>query len=207
MEYTVGFDTFTLTLKSEDGLFSPRGTDRGTMAMLSCVALQPGEAVLDLGCGSGLVGLYAAMRCGAANVWLTDIDERAVSCAEENAGRNGIEGLHFCRGNAYEGVDRAGFDWILSNPPYQSDFSVAKTFIEKGFNRLKMGGRLVMVTKRLEWYRNKLISVFGGAHIDRVDGYYVFTAQKRSMRYAKKRDTVAFGNNNLHKESHCSLKR
>ena len=34
---------------------------------------------------------------------------------------------------------RPAFDWILSNPPYHTDFSVPKRFIEKGFNRLKVG--------------------------------------------------------------------
>ena len=33
-------------------------------------------------------------------------------------------------------------------------------------------------TKRREWYKNKLISVFGGVHIDEIDGYYVFTVSE-----------------------------
>ena len=37
-----------------------------------------------------------------------------------------------------------------------------------------------MVTKRLDWYKNKLTSVFGGVRIKETDGYYVFTAEKRS---------------------------
>ena len=45
-----------------------------------------------------------------------------------------------------------------------------------------------MVTKRKEWYKNKLISVFGGVKIDEIDGYYVFTAQKRNARISKNKD-------------------
>ena len=44
-----------------------------------------------------------------------------------------------------------------------------------------------MVTKRLDWYKNKLISVFGGVKIHRIDGYYVFVAEKRSTAMNKKR--------------------
>lgn len=69
---------------------------------------------------------------------------------------------------------------ILSNPPYHTDFSVAKGFIEDGYSHLVEGGMMYMVTKRREWYKNKLAAVFGGVHIDEVDGYYVFTAQKRA---------------------------
>ena len=86
--------------------------------------------------------------------------------------------------DGFSAVDEAGFDLILSNPPYQSDFSVAKRFIEKGFNRLKVGGKMMMVTKRLDWYRNRLRAVFGGVRVEQVDGYFVFTAERRSLSYA-----------------------
>jgi 16S rRNA (guanine1207-N2)-methyltransferase len=66
------------------------------------------------------------------------------------------------------------------------DFSVPKHFIEKGFNHLKIGGKLFMVTKRKEWYKNKLISVFGGVKIWEENGYYVFMAQKTQSSYSKK---------------------
>lgn len=96
-------------------------------------------------------------------------------------------GAHVCVSDGFRDVDASGFDLILSNPPYQADFSVAKGFIEKGFNRLKIGGRLYMVTKRREWYRNKMIAVFGGVEIRETDGYFVFIAERRSLKYANRR--------------------
>lgn len=59
-------------------------------------------------------------------------------------------------------IPEAGFTLILSNPPYHTDFSVAKEFIEDGFCKLLVGGKMLMVTKRLDWYRNRLSAVFGG---------------------------------------------
>ena len=59
-------------------------------------------------------------------------------------------------------------------------------FIEKGFNRLKIGGRMVMVTKRRDWYRNKLIAIFGGVKVREIDGYFVFEAERRDLRYANR---------------------
>ena len=115
---------------------------------------------------------------------MTDVDPAAVRCAAENAKRNGVENVHLCCGDALDAVDASGFDWILSNPPYHADFSVAKKFIEKGFNRLKLGGKLVMVVKRELWYRNKLTAIFGGVRMQEIGGYFVFTAEKRSERYA-----------------------
>ena len=173
-----------LSLETRAGLFSPEHVDRGTMAMLSQAALKPGMKVLDLGCGCGVVGVAAARKCGAENVWMLDVDPLAVETAARNAARNGVDGVHIVQSDGFRGLDEAGFDLILSNPPYQSDFSVAKHFIEKGFNRLRIGGSMIMVTKRLEWYRNKLRAVFGGVRVRQIDGYWVFEAQRRSERYA-----------------------
>lgn len=173
-----------LEIETTEGLFSPRGADAGTLSMVSAVELESGQKLLDLGCGAGLVGIAAAKVLGEENVWMTDVDPAAVRCAAENAKRNGVENVHLCCGDALDAVDASGFDWILSNPPYHADFSVAKKFIEKGFNRLKFGGKLVMVVKRELWYRNKLTAIFGGVRMQEIGGYFVFTAEKRSERYA-----------------------
>jgi len=175
-----------LELETRPGLFSPGHADRGTLAMLSTVCFEPGQRVLDLGCGCGLVGILAAQLCGEENVILSDIDPLAARVAAENAARNGVGGVKVVVSDGFANIDAAGFDLILSNPPYQSDFSVAKGFIEKGFNRLRLGGRLVMVTKRRDWYRNKLSAIFGGVRVREVDGYFVFEAEKRSTTYANR---------------------
>ena len=173
-----------LSLETCAGLFSPEHVDRGTLAMLSAAVLTPGMKVLDLGCGCGVVGIAAAKKCGAENVWMLDANPLAVDTAARNAERNGVSGVHIVLSDGFRTLDEAGFDLILSNPPYQSDFSVAKHFIEKGFNRLRIGGSMVMVTKRLEWYRNKLRAVFGGVHVRQIERYWVFEAQRRQERYA-----------------------
>ena len=173
-----------LTLETQPGLFSPGRVDRGTLAMLSCARFEPGMKVLDLGCGCGVVGILAAQACGEENVILSDVDPLAVETARRNAARNGVPGVKIALSDGFGQLEASGFDLILSNPPYQSDFSVAKGFIEKGFNRLKLGGSLMMVTKRREWYRNKISHIFGGVRIHEIDGYFVFEAQRREWRYA-----------------------
>lgn len=175
-----------ITLRTCKGIFSPAHIDRGTLAMLTQVDILPGMHIMDLGCGCGVVGIVAAKIAGEENVLLSDVDPVAVQLARENAQRNGVGGVRLIVSDGFKNIDETGFDLILSNPPYQTDFSVAKGFIEKGFNRLKLGGKLVMVTKRREWYRNKLTRVFGGVTIAEADGYCVFSAQRRSLRYANK---------------------
>ena len=175
-----------VSLETRPGLFSPEHVDRGTLAMLSHVKIASGMRIMDLGCGCGVVGIVAAKIAGEENVFMSDADPMAVATARRNAERNGVSGVHVCVSDGFQSVDASGFDLILSNPPYQTDFSVAKGFIEKGFNRLKIGGKLYMVTKRRAWYKNKMISVFGGVEIRETDGYYVFIAERRSLQYANK---------------------
>ena len=88
-------------------------------------------------------------------------DPDAVEAARENAKLNGVEGIETAVSDAFSGVTEKDFTLILSNPPYHTDFSVAKAFIEGAFAHLAVGGRLVMVVKRVEWYRNKMRTVFG----------------------------------------------
>ena len=66
---------------------------------------------------------------------------------------------------------------------------MAKGFIEDGYKTLVPDGKLIMVTKRLTWYKNKLTSVFGGVKVFEQDGYYVFVAEKRKVtRINKKKE-------------------
>ena len=173
-----------LEMRSAPGLFSPAHPDRGTLAMLSQVEFHPGQRVMDLGCGWGLVGVLAARICGAENVYMCDIDPAAVETAQLNAAVNGVPGVNICVSDGFKAVDAAGFDLILSNPPYQTDFSVAKSFIEKGFNRLKVGGWMYLVVKREKWYLNKMRAVFGGASSREADGYCVISSQRRAVSRA-----------------------
>ena len=171
--------------KSHPDLFSPKQVDKGTLSMLSVVNFEYNFKVLDLGCGYGVVGIFAAKYCNPTNVFLVDINKTAIEIAQTNISLNDVKEVNVILSNAYENLDEKDFDIILSNPPYHTDFSVAKTFIEKGFNRLRIGGRFFMVTKRNNWYKNKFTSIFGGTKIHTIDGYYVFEAEKRGDKYAK----------------------
>jgi 16S rRNA (guanine1207-N2)-methyltransferase len=178
----VKIDQIHLSLETESGLFSPSAADRGTLAMIRTVHLQQGQRVLDLGCGYGIVGIWASLT-GAESV-LTDINPHAIACAKRNAARNGAVNCRFIESDGFNQIDEAHFDWILTNPPFHADYAVAKHFIEKGFNRLVSGGRMVMVVKKPDWYRNKLRAIFGGCSDQLIDSYHVLSTEKRNATYA-----------------------
>ncbi len=170
-----------LNMYTEHSLFSPNDIDKGTVTMLSKIEFKPGQKILDLGCGYGVIGIYAAHFSGAENVTMIDINPIAVEFAKKNAIYNNLDVINIFQSDGLHNVSQQDFDLILSNPPYHADFHVPKSFIEDGFRHLKYGGSMVMVTKRYKWYHNKLTSVFGGVKVIEENSYYIFISQKREL--------------------------
>lgn len=177
---SVTIKNIPLVFKTDTTIFAPKAIDAGTLAMLSMIDFTPNDKVLDLGCGYGIVGILASKIIGSANVIMCDISEIAVQYSKTNAELNQVKDIDIKISDGYKNIADSDFTLILSNPPYHADFSVAKSFIEGGYKRLVIGGRMVMATKRLTWYKNKLSSVFGGVKGYEIDGYYVFIAEKRN---------------------------
>ena len=92
-------------------------TTRGLLAEMATMDWD-GLSVLDMGCGSGVLGIYAAMR-GARDVVFVDIDPWSVRNTEENLGLNGLEWAEF---DVREGgaqvmtaADANRFDVVIAN--------------------------------------------------------------------------------------------
>ncbi len=176
----VTINNIALDFMTDPEVFSPSFADRGTLAMLSFVNLDKSDTLLDLGCGYGLVGIYASKVLSPAKVTMCDISQTAVELSKRNAEYNQVsDGITILQSDGFRNIQKGEYSLILSNPPYHVDFSVPKHFIEESYRKLIMGGKLFMVTKRKDWYKNKIISVFGGVEIHEKDGYYIFIAQKR----------------------------
>ena len=179
-----------MVFETAPSIFSPNSIDDGTLAMLSVIDFLPSDKVLDLGCGYGIVGILAGKLIGEENVIMCDVSEQAIEYATMNLHINNVPDIRIRLSDGYKNVGERDFTLILSNPPYHADFSVPKHFIEVGFKKLVLGGKLVMVTKRLDWYKNKLTSVFGGVKIHEINGYYVFVAEKRISAQNEKEKTT-----------------
>ena len=184
--FTQNVRNIILEFHTSNNLFSPCNIDKGTLFMIRSAEVDETDFILDLGCGYGVVGIYFAKILKPQNVVMSDINTKAVDFARKNAELNGVGNIQVFESDGFKDLTISGFTQIFSNPPYHADFSIPKHFIEKGFNRLKLGGTLHMVTKRKDWYKNKLTAIFGGVKILRQDGYYVFQAKKRQEKYANR---------------------
>lgn len=77
-----------------------------------------GKKVLDMGTGTGIIGMSAARK--GAQVLSVDISEKALQCAHQNIVRNGlVESIQLKKSNLFEDVSPdLRFDYILWNPPF-----------------------------------------------------------------------------------------
>jgi len=101
-----------------------------SLLMIDAIAGPPlrGKKVLDVGTGSGILGLYCAMQ--GANVTASDIDEDAVTEAGKNAERLGVQ-LKLIISDLFSNVP-GRFDLILFNPPYLPSERVEDRSVDGG---------------------------------------------------------------------------
>lgn len=72
--------------------------------------------IIDLGCGSGAIGLTLKSKLPNSNVTLLDISSEALDVSKTNSFRLNLD-VNFKRGDMLEDITDK-FDVIISNPPY-----------------------------------------------------------------------------------------
>ncbi|MGQ9779491.1 MAG: 50S ribosomal protein L11 methyltransferase [Bacillota bacterium] len=105
-----------VTIRLDPGLAFGTGTHPTTQQSLLLLqeALRPGDRVLDLGTGSGILAIAAA-ALGAGTVLGRDLDPVAVEVARANVAANGFEGrVRIEEGDLLAGLEE-DFDLVLAN--------------------------------------------------------------------------------------------
>lgn len=160
---------------SRPGVFSHRRVDGGARALLESLVVRPGERVLELGCGSGVVSLAAAARAADVTVEALDSNPRAVECTVRGAERNGLSNVTV-RLEAEARAAAEQFDCVVTNPPYYSHHQIAELLVRGARAALRPGGRLLVVTKRTAWYAERLPEWFSRVEIRPSRQYWIVEA-------------------------------
>jgi SAM-dependent methyltransferase len=118
-----------------------------TERLLAAAAVQPGDRVLDVGCGAGGTALDAARAAG--HVLGVDVSERMLERARRRAA--GVENVEFVLGDAQtHPLEAAGYDLVISRCGlmFFADPEAAFANIRRA---LRPGGRLVgLIWQRYE---------------------------------------------------------
>ena len=92
------------------------GVTPPTRLLAALTVRRPIKAALDLGTGSGVQALLAALHSG--RVVAVDVNPRALRYTAFNANLNGSPNIECRRGSLFEPVTGERFDLIVANPPY-----------------------------------------------------------------------------------------
>jgi tRNA1Val (adenine37-N6)-methyltransferase len=132
-----------------------------------CLHPRPGETIVDLGTGCGIIPILLAFRRPDVRIWGVEVQETLAALAAENVCANGMESRVTVIGADLRDISAGTFggpvDWVVSNPPYRRSRSgrvnpnteralarheIAMTLpdlIGAARRVLKTGGRLVAI--------------------------------------------------------------
>lgn len=87
---------------------------------------RPPERILDLCCGSGCIGIAAALAFSNTRVDLVDVDPAALALTRRNVARHGLgQRARVHASDLFAALPEGRWDLILSNPPYVNAVDMA----------------------------------------------------------------------------------
>ena len=180
----------TLNLDTAPGVFSAKKLDAGSELLLHHLARyighKPPKRIVDLGCGTGVLGLAAATLYPEAEALLVDGDARAVACAQANAEKLGLAGR--CRTDWWDAREAPlgdRFDLAVINPPFHQrgpevDLGPAMSLFESLSTWLSRNGRALIVANRTLPYEEILGELGNLEVIDGAKGYKLLSLKSLS---------------------------
>jgi 16S rRNA (guanine1207-N2)-methyltransferase len=162
---------------SRPGTFSYGRFDNGARALAETMNVAPGDRVVDIGCGCGTNGVFAAQRAGPDSfIAFIDSNVRAAALAESNAHANGLSAFQVVASRTVEGVEEGSFDVAVANPPYFAQHAVSRLFVERARALLKREGRLYLVTKQPNEISTFIEEMFDRVEVRIQRGYTILIA-------------------------------
>lgn len=174
-------ERFTFT--TDRGVFSKNEVDFGSRTLIE-IFTEPeieGE-ILDLGCGYGPIGISLAKTLPHRQVVMSDVNERALSLAEQNARQNQVENITLTASDRLEAFEPDQFAAILTNPPVRAGKKVVHQMFEESLAALRKNGHLWVVLQKKQGAPSalkKLEELFPHSEIvAKKKGYYILKAVK-----------------------------
>ncbi len=171
---------FDLKMKLASGTFASKRLDKGSVLLAENMQIKANDVILDLGCGSGLIGIIASFLT-RNTVYMVDVNKRACEISKVNAEQNHAKVKILC-GNMFDPVKNLRFDTILLNPPQTAGNKVCFEMIEQAFRHLKKTGTLQIVARHNKGGKSlseRMRQEFGNVEtVAKKGGYRIYVSQK-----------------------------
>jgi 16S rRNA (guanine1207-N2)-methyltransferase len=160
-----GIGEVRIRLIAEENVFAKGKLDLATKLLLENMEINEGDSVLDLGCGSGVIGIYVSKIKKNVKVTFVDNDYLSVETTKKNLVLNEVNNGEVFVSDGIEVVKNRTFSCVISNPPFHQGREVshlaAERFIRDSYGILKTGGKMYVVCSAFLNYEKVFRQFFG----------------------------------------------
>jgi 16S rRNA G1207 methylase RsmC len=136
-------------LISRPGVHCYGAIDEGTRTLCEVIEIEEGNRILDICCGAGVAGIFAANKAGpTGEVVFADGSARVRTVALINAQANNIAKHSAVSVEALGNLPDEHFDVILAHPPGFGTGALTERIIEEASRLLGPQGRFYLLTKQ-----------------------------------------------------------
>ncbi|HNV06102.1 MAG TPA: methyltransferase [Petrotogaceae bacterium] len=125
------------------GVYGKKRVDKATDLLVNTAEIS-GKKLLDIGCGYGVIGITLKKENPFMQVYMSDINKRAVEFSKINAKDNNAQ-VTIKWGNIFDPWEDEKFDVIISNPPIVAGKNIWMNIIKGSFIHLNPEGSLQLV--------------------------------------------------------------
>jgi 16S rRNA (guanine1207-N2)-methyltransferase len=163
-------------LVDRPGVFASGLLDDATRLLAESIEVTASDQTLDLGCGSGILGMLAARLAPQGEVYLVDSSAIALASAQEHCRLNHLTNVHILTSDGVSAVREQRFDLVLCNPPFHTrrtqSSATALRFIQEVGTILAPRGRFYLVANQFLRYEPIMRETFGNVTTLANDGRY-----------------------------------
>jgi 16S rRNA (guanine1207-N2)-methyltransferase len=144
--------------------FAEGKLDEGTRLLVEALEVRATDIALDIGCGSGYIGMHIAHVASKGHVTMVDASLVAVDAARKLVEQSGMTNVQVLASDGTKAVKAQRFDLIVTNPPFHlggiQTTEIGGRFIREAAQILRPRGRFYLVANRFLKYEPTMRACF-----------------------------------------------